>query len=164
MKTIKLTLSESGIAEAIRQLQEYKQSIIDKTKALVQEMVAQGSDICRAEIVHLDIPDTGYLLSRVNAETAAVVCDCEYAVFVEFGTGLKGQGEPYPGPAMAQAAYTYLGGTTYITTPDGRYGWFYPADDGTWKFTEGMPSRPFMYNTANEMRRIFPDTVEKVFG
>lgn len=164
MKTVKLRLSESGIDAAIREIEAYRDSLKVKAQRLVKELISLGADICRAEIVHLGIPNTGYLLSRVTETTAAIVCDCEYAVFVEFGTGVKGQGKPYPGIAMAKTAYRYLGGTTYIRTKDGRIGWFYPADDGTWRFTEGMPSRPFMYNTANELRRRLPETAREVFG
>lgn len=48
--------------------------------------------------------------------------------------------------------WAYNSGATIFTTEDGREGWYYPADDGTWRFTEGMPSRPFMYETAQYLR------------
>jgi hypothetical protein len=57
-----------------------------------------------------------------------------------------------------------MGGTTYVTLSDGRVGWYYPADDGTWKFTEGLPSRPFMYETAQEVRRESNAIFREVFS
>ncbi len=53
---------------------------------------------------------------------------------------------------LSKTAYKYMGGSTYVVLPDGRVGWYFPADDGTWKFTEGQASRPFMYNTAEQLR------------
>ena len=51
-----------------------------------------------------------------------------------------------------------------FTTQDGRVGWIYPTDDGGFRFTEGMQSRPFMYETALELQREFPRIAKEVFG
>jgi hypothetical protein len=50
-------------------------------------------------------------------------------------------------------SWAYGSGGTIFTTKDGRTGWYYPADDGTYKFTEGMPSRPFMYETVQYLKK-----------
>ena len=52
-----------------------------------------------------------------------------------------------------------------ITTVDGEKGWFY-FKNGEWHWTKGMPSRPFMYNTASELRNIETITriARRVFG
>lgn len=168
-KKIKFSLSTDSIEKAKQELIVYKQSINDKTQLAVQRLIDMGTEICRAKVIELDIPDTGYLLSKIDGyysptlNAGFIYCDCDYAVFVEFGTGVKGKASPYTGQAMAQVGYQYMGGTTYVTTKDGRIGWYYPADDGTWKFTEGMPSRPFMYETALELRQMLDKIVKEAF-
>lgn len=168
MTTIHLELSEQGITRALKAIENYKSDIVRKVEKMCQDLASQGVQICVAQILQLGIHDTGYLYSSIlgagDRDGAIIICGCEYAVYVEFGTGVKGQGSPYPGPAMAKAAYQYLGGTTYVTLPDGRYGWFYPGDDGRWHFTEGMPSRPFMWNTAQELRNILPGVAKGAFS
>lgn len=44
-------------------------------------------------------------------------------------------------------------------------GWHY-FKDGAWHWTQGMPSRPFMYNTASELRSMntIADIAREVFG
>lgn len=168
-KKIIFSLSTDSISKAKQELIVYKKSINEKAQLIVQKLVDFGTDICRAKVIELQIPDTGNLLSKIdgyyspNLNAGFIYCDCDYAVFVEFGTGVKGQSHPYKGQAMAQVGYQYMGGTTYVTTKDGRVGWYYPADDGTWRFTEGMPSRPFMYETALELRQRLDEIVKGVF-
>ncbi|MGN0620554.1 MAG: hypothetical protein ACI4I9_01700 [Porcipelethomonas sp.] len=170
MKTLKIRLSSESVSKAVRELQEYKAGLQGKAQLLVKTLTDEGAEICRVKIAELDISDTGNLLSSIGGyydsslNAGFITADCEYAVFVEFGTGTKGVRKPYPGEAMARAGYKYMGGTRYITTKDGRIGWFYPAPDGTWKFTEGLPSRPFMYETAEELKRALQKTVKEVFG
>jgi hypothetical protein len=169
MKTVKLSLSSKSIENAKKELLAYKKEIREKAQEIVFDLVVYGLDFCKAEIIRLNIPDTGHLLSQVSAGFNAgtmegfIRVSCDYAVYVEFGTGTKGKGTPYIGEAMSKVGYKYMGGTTYVTLSDGRIGWYYPADDGTWKFTEGLPSRPFMYNTAQELRQNLNEITKEVW-
>lgn len=168
-KKIRVSLSTDSADKAVRELISYKKSLTKKTERMVQTLIDLGTAVCRVKVVEMNIPDTGHLLSKVDGyysptlNAGVICCDCDYAVFVEFGTGIKGKASPYAGQAMAQTGYQYMGGTTYVTTKDGRIGWYYPDDDGTWKFTQGMPSRPFMYETALEMRQRMDEVIKEVF-
>lgn len=171
MTNISLTLSDKSIENAIKQLKDYKKSIEEKAQLLIEKLGDYGLDVCRAKIIEMDINDTGRLLSSVagyyssHLHSGYITVDCDYAVFVEFGTGTRGIGKPYPaGEIMAEVGYQYMGGTKYVTLLDGRIGWYYPTEDGHWKFTEGLPSRPFMYETALDMRRNLDRIVKEVFN
>lgn len=170
MKKISVNLSGKSIDKAIKELQDYKKSIIRKSNMIVEKLGDYGLQVCRAKVVEMEINDTGRLLSTVNgyysSETNSgfITVDCNYAVFVEFGTGTRGIGKPYPaGEIMAELGYRYMGGTKYVTLLDGRIGWYYPTEEGTWRFTEGLPSRPFMYETALDMRRNLDNLIKEVF-
>lgn len=170
MTKITVKLSQKGIDKAIKQLQDYKKSLREKSRLLIEKLGDYGLQVCRAKVVEMDIYDTGRLLSTIsgyyNSETNSgfITVDCDYAVFVEFGTGTRGIGKPYPaGEIMAEVGYQYMGGTKYVTLLDGRIGWYYPTEEGTWRFTEGLPSRPFMYETALDMRRNLDSLIKEVF-
>lgn len=169
MTNIKISLSRKSIDEAILKLKKYKNDVKLKSEQLIQRLVDSGVAIAQTKVLEMDINDTGNLLNSISGyysptlNAGFITVNCDYAVFVEFGTGIKGKNSPYPGTAMAEAGYQYMSGTTYITTKDGRVGWFYPADDGTWRFTEGLPSRPFMYETALELENQLNKIVREVF-
>ena len=69
---------------------------------------------------------------------------------------------PYPFPEGVE--WNYNTGKTIFEIENGQYGWFYPAEDGTWRFTQGMPSRPFMYETAVELMTEIAKTEKEVCG
>ena len=169
MTNIKFTLSPQSINKAISQLKAYKESVRNKSMLIVQNLIDLGLEVCRVKIIEIGAYDTGELLNSVSGyyspllNAGYITVDCNYAVFVEFGTGSVGEAEPYPGTAISKAGYHYTGGTKYVTTKDGKVGWFYPTDDGEWRFTEGMPSRPFMYETVLEMERSLQQCVREVF-
>ena len=105
----------------------------------------------------------GYYSPSLNAGFVKVTSD--HVAFVEFGTGVKGQNNPHKnGEYLAKAAWNYASGPKIFTTKDGRVGWIYPTDDGGFRFTEGMESRPFMYETALEIQRDFPRIAKEVFS
>lgn len=78
------------------------------------------------------------------------VGDC--AMFVEFGTGPKGEENPYIGDSMGWKYNTGDNIKEYAINGVTVTGWFYPDGSGGYRFTSGMPSRPFMYETAMELR------------
>lgn len=169
MHKITCSLSSDGLAKAAKEVREYKQKLIDKSKQLITALTEYGAIVSRTFVIDLDAVDKGFLANSIGAyydpttNTGFIRADCDYAVFVEFGTGVRGAGSPYPGDAINSVAYRYGDGTQYVMLSDGRVGWFYPADDGTMKFTEGMPSRPFMFNTAQELRRRYVSFAREVF-
>lgn len=76
----------------------------------------------------------------------------DYAIFVEYGTGVVGESNPHPQPSR--------NGWVYDINEHGDSGWWYPSREsdpnptrtmtksGDWiAWTSGMPSRPFMYDT-----------------
>ena len=105
----------------------------------------------------------GYYSPTLNAGFIKVTSD--HAAFVEFGTGVVGQNNPHTnGEYLSKAAWSYASGEKIFTTKDGRVGWIYPTDDGGFRFTEGMESRPFMYETALELQREFEQITQGVFS
>lgn len=171
MRTIQVKLDPQSIENAIREITEYRKEVERKAKTLVKRLTDYGVDIARIKIVNLGAVYSGELLSGVdgyfspllNAGYVKVASD--HVAFVEFGTGVVGQQSPHTnGEYLSKAAWGYATGQKIFTTKNGRVGWIYPTDDGGFRFTEGMKSRPFMYQTALEVQRIFPSIAREVFA
>lgn len=169
-KKIICGISSRDFAKAAQAVAKYRQELVRKSKLLVSGICDYGANIARAFVVEMDAVDKGELARSIDAfydpttNIGFIRVDCDYAVFVEFGTGVRGASEPYPGDAINKVAYRYGDGTHYVMLSDGRIGWFYPADDGSMKFTEGMPSRPYMFETAQMLRRTFIAKAKEVFS
>ena len=171
MKTISVKLDPQSVADAIKELEEYKKEVERRSKLLVQTLTVLGVEIVRVKIVGMGVYYSGELLSGVDGYFSPILnagfvkVSSDHVAFVEFGTGVVGQASPHTnGEYLSKAAWSYASGAKIFTTKDGRVGWIYPTDDGGFRFTEGMQSRPFMYETALELQREFPRIARAVFS
>ncbi len=171
MKTIKVKLDPQGVLDAINEIRQYQKDVENKVRLLIQRLTDLGADIARIKIVSMGAYYSGELLSGVDGyysptlNVGFVRVTSDHVAFVEFGTGVVGQTNPHKnGEYLSIAAWQYATGPKIFTTKDGRVGWIYPTDDGGFRFTEGMKSRPFMYETALELQRNFPNIAKAVFS
>ena len=173
MKTeIKIDLNATdGIKKGIKDLTAYKKRVQKNTRLLVQKLTNYGAEIARIKIVNMGAYYTGELLSGVSGyysptlNVGFVKVASDHVAFVEFGTGVVGQNSPHKnGEYLSLASWNYATGAKIFTTKDGRVGWIYPTDDGGFRFTEGMESRPFMYETALELQSKFEQFAKEVFS
>lgn len=172
-KTIEVDLSVKGIQSLKKQLLNYKKDLQLKVELLAKTLAENGVAIARANVARLDAIFTGELLSSIKAQYGGstkgtaifyIVADSEHAAFVEFGTGQLGQEGGYPYPFPEGVNWEYNTGETIFEISPGQYGWFYPGDDGQWYFTQGMPSRPFMYETSLELMNDVVKIAKSIFG
>lgn len=163
-KILKSDLSISGIKQLQRELEKYKQDLVKKCEVFTQRLAERGVEIAKMNITDYDAIYTGELLASINAEQGAVIKDgakwiiytnCPWAKFVEFGTGIVGANSPHPDTSIV--------GWKYDVNEHGEKGWFY-FRDGEWHWTKGLPSRPFMYETALQLTQEIVKTAKEVFG
>lgn len=172
-KPLKADLSISSIRQLQKDLIRYQEYLTNKAAQLAKRLSELGVDIAQVQIADLDAIFTGELIASIHSEYKdstkygaifAVVADSSHAVFVEFGTGQRGEDKPYPYPLPEGVSWDYnVGKTIRQNTTTGRYYWFYPGQDGKWHYTEGMPARPFLYNTSMELIREVPKIAKEVF-
>ena len=173
-KVFKSDLSVKGLENLKKQLLDYKNNTLQqKLNLLAKTLSEKGVVIAQANIAGLDAIFTGELISSIHTRKGSsskgtaifyIVADSKHAAFVEFGTGQLGQEGGYPYPFPEGVAWEYNTGKTIFEIEPGQYGWFYPGDDGKWYFTQGMPSRPFMYETSLELMQIVKETALEVFA
>lgn len=103
---------------------------------------------------------------RDSNDSLVVAVLTDYAKYVEYGTGLVGASSPHPRPLN----WSYASGEH---SSKGK-GWWYPTDERDTNrtkkmgsggdliaFTEGMPSRPFIYDTWVYLRQVFTQIFRK---
>ena len=173
-KTVfKADLSVEGINNLKKELLSYKTDFLqNRLVELTERLAEKGVEIAKANVTKLDAIFTGELIDSLHSEKGSIskgtaifyiVTDSKHAAFVEFGTGQLGMegGYPYPFPEGVQ--WNYNSGRTIFEISPGQYGWFYKRDE-QWYFTQGMPSRPFMYETAIELEKEIVKTAKEVFA
>lgn len=155
---IKINLSEDSINQAIETLENIKRDLEFKSKQLMARLADEGFTLVVNNISAMGAYYTGELINSVSAEyderSAIIRVVNEHAMFVEFGTGPVGAQTGYVGQLPDN--WNYASGTTigwYWVYGQVKFGWWYYDDYAQqWRFTEGMQSRPFMFNAAQELK------------
>lgn len=159
-KTITFSLNEKSINQAIRELDEYRKEFVRKCNQLVKELVAHGEEVAKLEVLRLGAFDTGNLADTITgfydeeSHVGFIRANAWYAVYVEYGTGVVGNGT-HPQPAT---------GWTYDIHHHGNNGWIYwSGRDGMWHWTKGQVASPFMYNTFRTLQQAAHDYAKNIF-
>lgn len=164
MPSIKVRLNSPSIAIACRIIEDYRDSIQEKTHELCKRLADHGLYLAYASFasamydgnkdVHVDVEetDTGY----------RIVASGSTALILEFGAGITyGYGHP-------QAAEFGMGPGTYPGQKHAfdPHGWtipkYVPVVGGT--HTYGNPPSMTMYNTAKDLRAEVQRIAEEVFA
>lgn len=163
---IHVSLNPIGIQAIINQLELYKSNLTIHTQELLQRLTNDGVTIAKAKVVQLGIKYDTNLTKSINGMVVGnvgfVKVDDKHAVFFEFGTGPVGAKNKHPkGKGYASKGwYTKADGKAM----DALYGWTPLGKDGdTFFYTEGQPSKPFLYQTAIELRQELPRIAREVF-
>jgi len=167
-------LDIASIDAAIEEVEKQKQLVQTAAREIVKTLTQMGEQKAK-ELIPVDTGEAqasivGYVLDEDNI--GIIKASGEYCVYLEFGTGVKGQASPHPsGEWLAEAAnltggkYTgYLTGKHIFTTKDGRIGWLFPGDDGKLHFTEGIDSQHFMYDTLLYLRSKVKEVARETFA
>lgn len=165
--------SLSDLKQLKKDLEDYKDDLQVKCTLIAEKLAQKGVEISKIQIQSLDAVFTGDLLNSIRSEyvssdkdsaTFMVIADNEHAVFVEFGTGIVGKQSPYTGDIPIN--WDYASGKSigyYEINGQMLYGWFYYDANKRLRFTQGMPSRPFMTNTSKLLEDEIADIVKSVF-
>ncbi len=165
MRKITMDLSTRDINRTIRELQRYKKNLNRKVNLLIQTLTDLGVDIAKAQIREMGAWYTGELESSVEGYFSPTVgvgvikAGSYHAVFVEFGTGVVGEGVPHP---QADSLWVYNIPTEHKDETGGW--WYYNDRDNRLHYTHGMESRPFMYNTARKLEEECAKVAREVFA
>lgn len=158
-KRIKIDLTPESIDRAIREVEAFRDQLKEGILGLCERLLDEGVEVAKAQIMAMPAVDTGALMASIghgafdrNSGVGIIYAGAYYAIFVEFGTGIVGDANPHPLAGEIDASVLGANGTVYSeydTNKHGAEGWFYRKIGETkYSWTQGMPARPFMYNTS----------------
>ena len=152
LKHIDISLNETSINNAIREVNLFRERLEPAMQCLIDYLGNKGVEVAKATLMFIggnedgsgedpaymsgDLQDSIYYRNEkgvgiVSAGEGLLDGDGKqsYAVYVEYGTGIYGEDR----------------------NGHGEGGWWYLAPWG-WTWTNGMPPRPFMASTFNDIR------------
>ena len=103
-RVIKCDLSVSSIQSAIKELQDYRDTLQDKLNDLVDALVKEGIAVAKVQLVSGQgdskdaVVDAFYIESSGAISKAIIALDGKDALFIEFGSGIRynnGNAHPY---------------------------------------------------------------------
>jgi hypothetical protein len=163
-------LDPKSVADAITELQMYKESIERRAYLLVEALAKHGAYIAKAKVVDYDAMYSGELFNSIDGymdgSVGIIRVDSDYALFVEFGTGPRGKKNPHPNNEGVEYR-----DTPWYTKADGKpmdliYDWTpIETEDGNIIYLAyGQPAKPFMYETAQQLRAEIPQIARRIFA
>lgn len=161
MRTIQVDLSKSSIRNAIKQLEEYNKSLLDKNDLFVKKLAQLGVDIAEQQIAMADGDSNKYHDIRIiphsfgNYSQATIRLDGEDILFIEFGSGIHyNPTDPEHASKFGYGVGTYPGQTHAFDTD----GWWYRDSIGDKHHSYGTRATSPMLKASNviinEVRRI----------
>lgn len=158
-----LTLSAESVRAALQALDAYKAGLPAKVDRFCRLMAEQGCETAIATVRK----DTGELMSSIRVEQAGqaaylVVADSDHAAFVEFGTGVVGEGT-YPGDLPGSWGYDERRTQAAHDAADPTI-WYYYDAQGRRRKTRGQTANGFMLAGSEAMRAAMLPVAREVFA
>lgn len=148
-----LTVNISYPNKVKAKLHNYSVALNEAKRNALREISGKIQDKLLENMIKYGVDSTEILGSiefHADDEGIDIRIGCDYAMFVEFGTGVVGSENPHPNPAKAGWIYGDSG-WWYPTTADKQKR--YPHQRTTlingqlYAYTEGQASKPFVYDT-----------------
>lgn len=159
---IKCLLTPSSIDAAIKQLEDYRDSLERKAQEICKRLADMGALYAEwnfSGVLYAGDIDYHITVDRLDENTYVIKADGESVLFMEFGAGVKhGYGHPQA-DEFGMGPGTYPNGKGHWNDPKG---WWF-GEKGHWTHTYGnAPGMP-MYNAAKDLRKEIMNVVREVF-
>ena len=162
-KRIVVSLSRAGFREAAEWLEDYASRLPKKAEEVIDSMLSKGEAYAFFTLGHIDTGETLASIIGYRKGDKGVLVVGGNAVWIEFGTGVVANAGNAPHPKADE-----LGMSPWGTFGQGKganpNGWWYMGDDGKVHHTYGIPSNRFFYNTAQMLRRQYPEIAKEIFA
>lgn len=162
MSKITFSLSKSSIDDAIKQLEQYKDSMDKKLDELANRLALIGAKVASVRFsnaiydgdndVHISVEKTDFGYK--------IVASGQAVMFIEFGAGVyHNPKEPYPKPRPEGI----VGIGKYGKGMGKRQAWGYYDDAGELRITKGNPAAMPMWYASEEIRKMVEEIAKEIF-
>lgn len=169
-KTIKMNLSVSSVENAIKQIEEYKQSLIIKTRQIIEELGKIGIQTIDQRMANVqgDSNPNHYAFVKVNSfgafSRATIILQGQDIAFIEFGSGIHYNGAAGSSPHQKGQQMGYTIGS-YGKGQGKNDSWVYFNEEhGRYETSYGTKAAMPMYNAEVEIMKGVKSVAKKVFG
>lgn len=164
-KHIQIPATQEGFREAANWLMRWRSKILRNAEKLLDKMLKEGENYAfLGAAAHIYTGLTIDTIMSYRDGNHGVLLVGGNAIWVEFGTGVYAQGQTDHPVLNEVAQYGIVRhgeyGDRHGSDPNG---WYYTGDDGQVHHTYGIPSDPFFYNTAQELRRQYDKYAKEIF-
>lgn len=156
---MKIEIKASGISETLSMLQDLESAQAKAMAGVLDELGPLAVDLAKQNLMaqrfitrYPSQLEASIQYERPSDDELIVSADAGFAAYVEFGTGIVGAGSPHP-----QASEK---GIKYDRNKHGEKGWVYFKDD-KFRRTRGQTSKPFMYETAQQISEVAIEALER---
>ena len=160
MKAIKVNvLDPVSIDAAVKALEDYKKKLDQLPDKVAQRAQKEGLERMISGLPPISDQNEPALYGTGQYGNVYTIEAGGCLPYVEFGTGVVGQGGGYPEPMyLTNVGWQYASGPHVFTTKKGRKGgfWFSNAR-GHFLFTEGIAPGGFMASTIRYLRDRIPE-------
>lgn len=150
--------SRSSIENAKQLLMKKADKIDGGTRRTVEELVQMGYEYMMS-IVPIESGDLAESISweyDKATNTGRIIIGSDYAIFVEYGTGIVGATSPHPEPAP---------GWKYDVNNHGEKGWtYFDTKQNRYRWTKGESAHAFVYRTREFMKQHAGETLKVNMG
>lgn len=159
---IKVALDERGIKQLANNLKQYAEQLDKKRGEFCRRLGEIGVNAAKQAVR----VDTGELQASVRFEITndgrgLIIAEGNYVAFVEFGTGIVGEGT-YEGKLPSSWDYNEQRTPAAHDMLD-PWKWYYVDDNGQVHSTYGQTANGFMAKGADEMRNAVLKIAKEVF-
>ena len=157
---IKVRLSDAGLRDAERQIQEYKATLNKKAQEFAKALADKGLDVANVRFANAEYAGNNDVSCRVeqNGNTCTIVAEGKSVAFIEFGTGAhhNGYGGELPPGVGAHGSYGKGQGANrrwYYYGESGNAGTPVKQVDGKGQlnYTDGNDAAMAMWGAVEEM-------------
>ena len=169
---IRMNLDPASVDDAIRKLEEYRDSLKRKAQELCEKLAAIGYTVASAQFGSAMYDGTNDVTVELNEADGrlTIFASGSAVLFIEFGTGVRNAEHPmqYQVPGVVgHGQYGY--GLGRLES------WRYPMSNGAgtggvpdpkhpgYYITHGNPANMAMYNAAKDTRREILNAAQEVF-
>lgn len=88
---IKVRLSDAGLRDAERQIQEYKATLNKNAQEFAKALADKGLDVAKVRFANAEYAGSNNVSCRVeqNGNTCTIIAEGKAVAFIEFGTGVS---------------------------------------------------------------------------
>jgi hypothetical protein len=164
---IKVRLSDAGLRDAERQIQEYKTTLNKKARALAFRLSWLGLEVAKIRFENAEYAGSNDVKCHINQKdkTCTIVAEGKAVAFIEFGTGVTHQGWGAAGTVGPLPLPDNIGEHGTYGKENGKHKrWYYYGDPGNaGTYVDTVPGKGQLnYTSGNDATMAMWGAVEEM--